>query len=306
VLIKLTVDGGTGNDSLLGSNGNDFLLGGDGTDFIDGNQGSDTALMGAGDDTFQWDPGDGSDIVEGQDGNDTQLFNGANINERFDVSANGSRVRFTRDVANIVMDLNDVENLNTRALGGADQLIVNDLSGTDVKNANLDAGGNDGAADNLIVDGTNGDDVVAVSGSAGNAQAIGLAAVSTMTAATAGVDRLTVLGLAGDDVLDASSLAANGPLLTLNGGDGNDILIGGAGNDTLFGAAGDDVLIGGAGQDVVDGGDGDNIEIQSLVMTAEKRAWLNAHASSAKGKAIVKFGGRKYKLPRASMQYLLQ
>src|SRR5262249_19087613 len=108
-LIKLTVDGGTGNDTILGSNGNDFLLGGDGNDFIDGNQGNDTALMGAGDDTFQWDPGDGSDIVEGQDGADRMLFNGANINERMDVSANGQRIRFTRDVANIVMDLNGVE-----------------------------------------------------------------------------------------------------------------------------------------------------------------------------------------------------
>ena len=95
-LIKLTVDGGIGNDNLFGSNGVDFILGGDGNDFIDGQQGNDTALMGAGNDTFQWDPGDGSDIVEGQDGTDTQLFNGANINERFDVSANGGRVRFTR------------------------------------------------------------------------------------------------------------------------------------------------------------------------------------------------------------------
>ena len=35
-------------------------LGGDGNDAIDGNQGNDTALMGAGDDRFTWDPGDGS------------------------------------------------------------------------------------------------------------------------------------------------------------------------------------------------------------------------------------------------------
>ena len=88
--------------------------------------------MGAGDDTFQWDPGDGSDTVEGQDGTDTMLFNGANINERIDVSANGGRVRFTRDVANIVMDLNDVESIDVKALGGADTITVNDLSGTDV------------------------------------------------------------------------------------------------------------------------------------------------------------------------------
>src|SRR6188508_1618998 len=35
-LIQITVDGGTGNDTLLGSNGNDLLRGGDGDDFVDG------------------------------------------------------------------------------------------------------------------------------------------------------------------------------------------------------------------------------------------------------------------------------
>ena len=68
-----------------------MLLGGDGNDFIDGQQGNDVALLGAGNDTFQWDPGDGSDTVEGQAGNDTLLFNGSAGNEIFDLSANGGR-----------------------------------------------------------------------------------------------------------------------------------------------------------------------------------------------------------------------
>ena len=53
-------------------------------------------------------------------------------------------------------------------------------------------------------------------------------------------------------------------LLTLDGGDGDDVLIGGDGDDTLLGGAGDDVLIGGAGTDTLDGGPGDNVVIQSL------------------------------------------
>ena len=76
-LIKITVDGGAGNDTMRGSNGADLLLGGDGNDFVDGQQGNDIALLGAGNDTFQWDPGDGSDMVEGQDGTDMMLFNGS-------------------------------------------------------------------------------------------------------------------------------------------------------------------------------------------------------------------------------------
>ena len=60
------------------------------------------------------------------------VFNGANIDEKIDVSANGSRVRLTRDVGNVVMDLNGVEGINLNALGGADTVTVNDLTGTDL------------------------------------------------------------------------------------------------------------------------------------------------------------------------------
>ena len=123
-----------------------MLLGGDGNDAIDGNQGNDTALMGAGDDRFTWDPGDGSDIVEGQDGRDAMTFNGANIAEQFDVSANGGRVRFLRNVGNIAMDLDDVEAIDLNALGGADVLTVNDLSGTDLTAVNSDLAATIGGA----------------------------------------------------------------------------------------------------------------------------------------------------------------
>src|SRR5205814_2387672 len=119
----------------------DRLLGGDGNDFVVGGRGNDLALLGAGDDTFVWNPGDGSDTVEGQAGSDTMLFNGANVAENIDISANGSRVRFTRDVANIVMDLNDVEAIEFNARGGADTITVGNLSGTDVVEVNLDLAG---------------------------------------------------------------------------------------------------------------------------------------------------------------------
>src|SRR5262249_3696176 len=88
-LISLTLDGGAGHDTITGGDGNDRLLGGDGNDLIVGGRGDDVALMGAGDDTFVWNPGDGNDTVEGQAGTDTMLFNGANIAEKIDISANG-------------------------------------------------------------------------------------------------------------------------------------------------------------------------------------------------------------------------
>jgi Ca2+-binding RTX toxin-like protein len=104
--VTLTLDGGSGNDTIIGSQGADFLLGGDGNDTIIGGRGNDTAVLGNGNDTFIWNPGDGSDVVEGGAGTDRLVFNGANIAETIDISANGQRVRFSRDIANITMDLN--------------------------------------------------------------------------------------------------------------------------------------------------------------------------------------------------------
>ena len=308
-LIKITADGGTGNDTLLGSNGADILLGGDGNDFADGQQGNDVGFMGAGDDTFQWDPGDGSDVIEGQDGADRMRFNGANITENMDVSANGGRVRFTRDIASIVMDLNDVEAIDAKLLGGADNLVVNDLSGTDVTEVNGDAsapgGADDAAADNVVANATNGDDVVSVTGAGTSASVTGLAARVNVTGAVPGSDRVTVKALDGSDVVDASSLPADAPLLTIDGGVGDDILLGGAGNDTLLGGEGDDVILGGAGADVIDGGPGDNVVIDSLTANTVTSAavrdatWVEAHMHTVRGKVVVTVGGKPHTLPQA-------
>jgi Ca2+-binding RTX toxin-like protein len=267
-LIKITADGGAGNDTLLGSNGIDLLLGGDGDDFVDGQQGDDVAFLGAGNDVFQWDPGDGSDVVEGQDGQDAMLFNGSAGNEIFETSANGGRVRFTRNLGNIVMDLDDVEAIDLNALGGTDTVTVNDLSGTDLVEFNLDLAGvlngttGDGLADAVIVNGTNGDDVIAVLGTGTSYSVAGLPVLVSVQRSEWANDSLTVNGLAGDDVIEASGLLAGVVRLLADGGDGDDVLIGSAGNDTFGGGAGDDVLLGGPGLDVLDGGVGENIVIQ--------------------------------------------
>ena len=256
-VIKLTLNGGLGVDVFFGSDGDDLINGGDG---------DDVAFMGAGDDTFVWNPGDDNDILEGQAGFDTMLFNGANIAENIDIFANGGRVIFFRNVANVTMDLNDVEGIDFNALGGADNIVVHDLSGTDVTEVNVNlaaaGGAGDGQPDSVTVQGTNGDDVALVVGDASGVAVLGLAAQINITGAEAANDRLIIQALDGDDVVEASGLAAGAMLLTEDGGNGDDVLIGGSGNDTLLGGAGDDVLIGGPGIDILDGGTGDNILIQ--------------------------------------------
>jgi Ca2+-binding RTX toxin-like protein len=258
-VVDLLLEGGDGDDIHTGSAGDDLIIGG---------TGSDTAFMGAGNDTFVWNPGDGSDVVEGQGGHDTLQFNGANVSENIDLSANGSRLRLSRDVGRVTMDVNGVEQVNLVALGGADNINVGDLTGTGVTDVNIDlsatagSGVGDGQADTVTVNGTAHHDAITVAGDAGSAAVHGLAARVQITGAEAANDRLIVNALRGDDAVDASGLGAATIQLTADGGDGNDVLVGGKGNDTLLGGAGDDVLIGGPGQDILDGGPGNNTVIQ--------------------------------------------
>jgi len=234
-LVSLTLDGGVGNDSLLGGDGNDVLLGGDGNDTVAGNGGNDAAFLGAGNDTFAWEPGDGNDTVEGQAGSDTLRFTGSDAGEIINVSANGPRARFTRDVDAVTTDLNDVERVYFDALGGADTITVNDLFGTDVTRVDIDlaAGpGGDALIDRVIVNATAGDDALFVSGSAAGVNVQGLAAQVNVLHAESLNDRLVVNGLAGADALLATDLAAAVIDLELDGGDGFDF---GENGETLIG-----------------------------------------------------------------------
>jgi Ca2+-binding RTX toxin-like protein len=305
--LQLTANGGLGADVHLGSEGDDLVNGGDGDDL---------ALMGDGDDTFVWNPGDDNDTLEGQAGFDAMAFNGANVAEQIDVAANGGRVVFFRDIAAVTMDLNDVERIGFTAFGGADTIVVGDLSGTDVTEVDVDlrsgAGGGDLQPDHIVVQGTSGDDVVVVAGDASGVGVVGLATRVDITNAEATNDRLTVDALAGDDVVDASALGATAIQLTINGAEGADVLIGGDGNDVLTGGPGDDVLIGGPGIDIVDGGDGDDIEIQLVggdTLVSARTAspdWIATHARLEDGTTVLEVGGRERTLPHADLAPLVR
>jgi predicted lipoprotein with Yx(FWY)xxD motif len=255
------IDGGGGNDTLAGGSGAETLVGGDGNDSLDGNKGNDLALMGAGDDTIVWDPGDGSDVVEGQEGADTMRFNGADVAERIDLSANGNRLRFFRDAGNITMDTAGVERVDFNALGGADTITVNDLSGTDVTSVNADlaaaGGAGDGQIDRVVVNGTNGNDGIDVSGDASGVAVSGLRAAVAIRHQEPS-DTLVVNGLDGNAEISAAALAAQVIALTLDGGAGNDTLAGGSGAETLVGGDGNDSLDGNKGNDLALMGAGDD------------------------------------------------
>jgi Ca2+-binding RTX toxin-like protein len=213
--IPTTISGGNGDDSLNGGAGVETFDGGNGDDFVDGGRGNDRAELGRGDDTFQWDPGEGSDTIEGESGSDTMLFNGASGaagNETVTMSADGGRLIFARQPANITMNTDDVETVVFNALGGTDNITVNDLTGTDVSQVNLDLAGAlggsapDGAQDNVVVNGTNGNDNVQITGNGSGADVIGLAAAVSVTHADP-TDKLDVNTLPGADSVLANGVA---------------------------------------------------------------------------------------------------
>ena len=106
------------------------------------------------------------------------------------------------------MDVDDTERIDLRTLGGTDQTIVNDLSGTDVRDVDVDlagiigGGAGDDAADIVTVNATNGVDRIDVDSVGGETVVTGLAAAVRVAHADPDLDQLIVNTLAGLDRVD--------------------------------------------------------------------------------------------------------
>ena len=210
-LMKVTLDGGDGLDSMLGGPGDDVMLGGDDFDSIEPRRGDDFVDTGRGfGSSVRWSPGDGSDVVRGGTGTrDGLFFFGSSDAERFELSPNGRRARFTRDVGNIVMDLDGVEVIDSVSGAGTDLYRIGDMRGTDIEelNASLQPAGE---ADRVEIEGTERDDDVTVTGSKvvfGSVQVRGLPVRLGISFAEVARDTLLIDTLEGDDTVDTSGLA---------------------------------------------------------------------------------------------------
>jgi hypothetical protein len=76
--------------------------------------------------------------------------------EQIKISDNNGRATLSRTQGDITMDLNSVERIELNALGGADNITINDLTGTDVKEVAIDLGV---GADNITIDAQTGTDL---------------------------------------------------------------------------------------------------------------------------------------------------
>jgi Ca2+-binding RTX toxin-like protein len=227
-LTLLSLNGGSGDDSLSGGDGPDLVTGGDGNDRLNGNggddrvvgdRGADTLFGDDGNDTLVWNNGDGSDVADGNAGFDRVEINGSpTAGDAFTVRPNGAQAAIDR--TNLVPFTVDfaAEALTVNGGGGDDQFTVspglagllvtadgesgNDsLSGSEEADSFLGGDGNDtltGGAGSDLHDGQQGDDRLLARDGHGDLVRGGTGNDSAQT------DALTVDAVDGVETIDAT------------------------------------------------------------------------------------------------------
>jgi Ca2+-binding RTX toxin-like protein len=246
--------GSPGNDKIFGLAGNDTICGLGGDDQIVGGQGNDNLFGQEGKDTFVWSPGDAGDRIEGSADNDTLLVNGANVSEILELSANANRLRLSRNIGNVILDVADVERVDIEARGGSDTVTLGSLVGTGVQQVTLDlelaenTNTPDGQPDSIFVFGRTVDDQIAIAGSGNTLNITGAGPVIYIRNPEVAFDTLSVYGIEGHDRITAENLAAGLVKLIIEGGPGNDTITGSRGADSLVGGEDDDTFLWTLGQ----------------------------------------------------------
>jgi Ca2+-binding RTX toxin-like protein len=251
--------GGGGDDTILGQGGRDTIDGGEGDDEIHGNAGNDVITGGAGDDHLVWSPGEANDTPSGGAGFDTLEIEGSSGDDNYTITktpGGGAQIQITDGSHRLTLG-SSIEVVTLTLGDGNDTVNIEDLKGvTGTLLAIYGEGGNDTltAVDSrvgtvrVLLDGGDGNDTI--TGSDGNDSLYG------------GDGNDLLLGGDGDDTIEAGLgddlLYGNAGNDVLDGEDGNDTIEGNTGNDILWGGEGDDSLVGGSDDDSVYGGEGDD------------------------------------------------
>jgi Ca2+-binding RTX toxin-like protein len=222
----------------------DTIFAGSGSDLIVGADGDDVINAEGDDDTVLGGLGNdsilggaGADVLDGQAGNDTLAGQGGK-----DVLIGGEgddtfQWSTAGDGDDVVSSVDGFDQMQVLGTGGADTVAVG-KSGPRIQ---VTSGTNVLTVNNEIrvisILLGGGDDTATVGDLLGVPQTV-----------------LTINGGEGNDLLDASASIVSNLRLRLIGDAGNDVLKGSFNDDTLEGNAGADTLLGGAGNDVISGG----------------------------------------------------
>ena len=280
-----TLNGGAGDDLIIGSPINDDISGGDNSDRLEGRGGNDIIYGGDGDDTyvFSGSAALGTDIVElGGSGTDTLDFSAFGYAASVDLNSTSEqivaatlRLVLAGQIEHILGspqadNLRGTSGDNVLGGGGGNDILTG-LGGTDVLNGGAGsdryvfAGSSALGADtvNEIVDPSTDADVDTLDFT-GITQAISVVLTQVTPREINSLLTLTLNNALGiENVWGSYSAASN---ITGNSrknglfayGWAANTLSGGAGDDTLYGGDGTDVLSGGADNDYLDGGYGDD------------------------------------------------
>lgn len=222
------------NDTLLGGNGNDDLSGGLGDDILSGGNGADILFGGLGNDRLDGDGGADLYKFYAGHGDDILWESGTDIDTlEFGPGVTLADLEITR-ISNTALRIGILPSAGTGSitveLGNLEILKFADASTFDLR-----------TMDQTLI-GTSGNDTL-----------------RGMLAGSMGTGSDTIYGMDGNDILYAD--AGNESDVKVNwlyGGNGNDSLYGDGGNDELYGEADNDTLTGYGGHDTLAGGTGDD------------------------------------------------
>jgi Ca2+-binding RTX toxin-like protein len=257
------IDGGAGNDVIVGSAANDVIVGGTGSDNLIGSDGDDTFLISGADAGYdRFDGGAGYDVIQGSTGDDVirmYSFRLAATVEKIDGGGGNDILAGTG--SSDTLDFSATELVGIALIdGGAGNDAITGSSGNDIIVGGI-------GSDNLR--GGDGDDTFLISGT------------------DAGYDRFdggagydVLRGSAGDDTFRMYTYNGTATVEKIDGGGGNDVIAGtgssdtlnladtelagiamidgGAGNDAITGSSGNDLIVGGTGTDRLTGGQGND------------------------------------------------
>lgn len=273
------LDGGAGNDEIVGDARSEFLVGGLGRDTLVGGGGTDTLMGGEGDDLYVGDKNTRNIVLNDTQGLNKIVLTGlkfANVSFAYNRSYLGNWQDSTSGGLGVNLEVKDLSGQNILTIAnwlryyelwhelisvdeiysGADFSFQFDdrlISAEEIFES-LETGAND--SDNTIISSKAGRPYI-VHGYGGNDSLFGGLDAQQIDGG-AGADRIYLTGVAqsiarGGEGGDAISVQP-GPLAVgqvLQGDAGDDSILGADGADTLDGGVGDDTLIGGGGRDVV-------------------------------------------------------
>src|SRR4051794_2108428 len=287
---SMSIDGGEGDDEIIGGGNNDGISRGPGDDHIVPGKGEDVANGGGGDDVTVWNPGEGSDKDKGEAGEDEVLVNGGGAEEVFRYGPDDAfeatvGVLFERsspapfkiefDAEHLTIDGNagndtmsplagELANRTALTLNGGEG--DDELNGADTNDALNGEIGNDkltggkgadadtGGAGNDLMTWSNGDGTDVNAGEAGEDETV-------VNGAAAGDAFSFAPGQEGHVAFERTNLGTfkidiEAERTVLNGLAGDDVI--GPSNPTALAGATSFVLNGGDGNDAIAGADGND------------------------------------------------